>query len=277
MCDSARNPCHPMCVLDQSSQPERIPDRLIVLSFDDSNRSDMTIVAPILEKYGFGATFYVTRGLGAETDREHFLSWEEVRQLEQRGFEIGNHTKSHPNVAKLDRNAFRAEVQFIQDRCSAHEIEPPVTFCYPGFSHSLSAVEVLQEENFLFARRGVSPEYRDGGNGGRGPAYDPEVDHPLLIPTTGYAGPDWDMRDLEWTVDQACNGRITVLVFHGVPGPLHPWVHTDPKDFEGYMQYLHDQACCVIAVRDLVKYVDPSRGPVDPYEPIRSRIQDQTE
>ena len=51
-------------------------------------------------------------------------------------------------------------------------------------------MKVIQEENFKFARRGVFPEYRDNGSGGRGPAYDPGIDHQLLIPTTGYAGPD---------------------------------------------------------------------------------------
>ena len=86
-----------------------------------------------------------------------------------------------------------------------------------------------------------------------------------------------NMNDLKRAVDQACDNKITVLVFHGVPGPLPPWVHTDPEDFEGYMGYLHAQECRVIAVRDLVRYVDRSRAPIDPYQPIRSRIQVQME
>jgi len=39
-------------------------------------------------------------------------------------------------------------------------------------------VKALDEVGFLFARRGVRPEYQDGGEGSRGPAYDPKVDHP---------------------------------------------------------------------------------------------------
>ena len=41
-----------------------IPDRLVVLTFDDANKSDRTFVADILKKHGFGATFYVSEGLG---------------------------------------------------------------------------------------------------------------------------------------------------------------------------------------------------------------------
>ena len=252
---------------------EPIPDGLVVLTFDDSNKSDITVVAPILERYGFGATFYVTRGLGAETDHTHFLTWDEVVELDRRGFEIGNHTKSHPNVAALEKEQIRAEIDFINEACVERGLEQPTTFCYPGFHHAPHAVEVLQERKFAFARRGVAPEFRDGGRGGRGPAYDPEVDHPLLVPTTGYAGPDWGIHDLVWAVDQARGGKIAVLCFHGVPGPLHPWVHTAPEVFEHYMRYLRDRDCTVIAMRDLAKYVDLDRVPEDPYASLRARIE----
>jgi len=42
------------------SSKEAIPDKVVVLTFDDSPKSHITVVAPILKKYGFGATFFVT-------------------------------------------------------------------------------------------------------------------------------------------------------------------------------------------------------------------------
>ena len=36
-----------------------IPDKVIVLTFDDAVVSHATYVAPLLKKYGFGATFYI--------------------------------------------------------------------------------------------------------------------------------------------------------------------------------------------------------------------------
>src|SRR5262245_48951553 len=35
---------------------EPIPDRLVVLTFDDSSRSHIAVAAPVLKKHGFGAT-----------------------------------------------------------------------------------------------------------------------------------------------------------------------------------------------------------------------------
>jgi len=245
-----------------------IPDGLVVLTFDDGNKSDIRTVAPTLERYGFGATFYITRGLGSLTDHENFVTWDEVKELHRRGFEIGNHTKTHPNLARQNETQVREEIDYIEKECRDRGLPKPTTFCYPGFQHAPHVVKVASELGFVFARRGVGPEFRDGGRGGRGPAYDPRVDHPLLVPTTGYDGPEWGMDDLRWAVDQARDGKIAVLCFHGIPSKLHPWVHTDPADFEKYMKYLKERDCTVISMADLTKYVDPSRSPKDAYEAL---------
>ena len=39
-----------------------VPDKLVVLTFDDSSASHSTIARPVLKRYGFGATFFITEG-----------------------------------------------------------------------------------------------------------------------------------------------------------------------------------------------------------------------
>ena len=65
------------CGVPEDNSLTRIPDGLVVLTFDDGNKSDISIVAPKLQEYGFGASFYVTEGLGYEADvnKERYLSW----------------------------------------------------------------------------------------------------------------------------------------------------------------------------------------------------------
>jgi peptidoglycan/xylan/chitin deacetylase (PgdA/CDA1 family) len=41
---------------------EAVPDKLVVLTFDDSVASHYTVVRPLLKRYGFGATFFITEG-----------------------------------------------------------------------------------------------------------------------------------------------------------------------------------------------------------------------
>ena len=232
-----------------------IPDRLVVLTFDDGVKSQLTFAAPLLQRYGFGATFYITEGLNFLKDKKRYLTWEEVRELHESGFEIGNHTRHHKNVATQSREELQADLIHIDQRCQEYGISVPQSFCYPGYRNSSEAVTVLDERGFMFARRGVGPEYPYHQEGGRGPAYDPTVHPPLLIPTTGASGPNWSFDDFLWAIDQARDGRIAVLTFHGVPDLDHAGVHTEPDEFEAYMSVLKERQCTVIALRDLKQYV----------------------
>ena len=242
----------------QDLQP--IPDRLVVLTFDDGNKSDATYVAPLLKRYGFGGTFFITEGLNFLKNKDHYVTWEEVKEMHEAGFEIGNHTRHHKNVNNQSSEELLADLQHIDLRCKEHSIPVPETFCYPGYSNGPAAVKVLTEKGFLFARRGIAPEFTYDSDGGRGPTYNPAKHHPLLVPTTGASGPHWGFDDLVWAVEGARDGQIAVLTFHGVPALEHPWVHTDPETFATYMDYLYDNDCTVISLRDLAKYVDPIRG-----------------
>jgi len=233
-----------------------IPNGLVVLTFDDGNKSDFTYVAPLLNRYGFGATFYITEGLNFLENKEYYLTWEEVHQLHQSGFEIGNHTRHHKNVTSQTQEELLADLEYIDTRCQQYNIPIPETFCYPGYNHGPQALEVLTKKGMRFARRGISPEFPHESEGGRGPAYDPNIHHRLLIPTTGASGPNWSFDDFVWAVEQAKDEKIAVLTFHGVPALEHPWVNTFPDDFKVYMDFLNDHGFTVIALRDLSKYIE---------------------
>ena len=124
-------------------------------------------------------------------------------------------------------------------------------------------------------RRGGQPEHPY--EWGRGSAYEPGVDDPLLIPSAGDARPDWTLDDFKRAVSQAQGSRIAVMQFHGVPDRNHPWVHTDPARFREYMQYLKANGFTVIALRDLARHVDPSVHPAAPFEVVERRRRLQTD
>ena len=121
-----------------------IPDKLVVLTFDDANKSDRAFVADVLKKHGFGATFYVTEGLGFLKNKDHYTTWQEIRELHDLGFEIGNHTQFHENVTGVTHEQLTASLKHIDQRCIEHGIPQPTTFCYPGFSNNLAAVRTLE-------------------------------------------------------------------------------------------------------------------------------------
>ena len=46
----------------------------IVLTFDDLVASHATFVAPLLKKYGFGATFFITEGFDFAKDKKNYMT-----------------------------------------------------------------------------------------------------------------------------------------------------------------------------------------------------------
>ena len=51
-----------------------IPDKTVVHTFDDCCKSDVELVAPLLKKNGFGATFYITEGLSFKTRKDWYMT-----------------------------------------------------------------------------------------------------------------------------------------------------------------------------------------------------------
>lgn len=230
-------------LLAGSLRAEPVPDKLVVLTFDDSVASQATYVAPLLKKHGFGATFFITEGFEFLIDKKHYMTWEQIRALHEEGFEIGNHTRKHAGVAKQKLEQLEADVVFIEQQCEKHGIPRPVSFCYPGYATSEVAVKLLRERGYLFARAGGAK------------AFDPATDDALLMPQAFDGKPESTLEQFKAAVAEAKGGRIAVMTFHGVPDIKHPWVNTDPVKFEAYMQHLKDEGCTVVAMRDLVKFL----------------------
>lgn len=226
---------------------EPIPPKLVVLTFDDSVVSHATYVGPLLKKYGFGATFFITEGFDFTTDKEHYMTWEQIKALDTAGFEIGNHTRRHAGVHKQTTEQLSEDVIYIEQQCEKHGIVRPTSFCYPGYQTSLTAVKMLGERGYRFARAGGSK------------AFDPAQDHPLTLPQAFDGKPDSTLEQFKAAVAQARDGRIAVMTFHGVPDIKHPWVNTDPAKFESYLEHLKQEGCTVVALRDLAKYLAPKQ------------------
>lgn len=214
-------------------------NRVVVLTFDDSVVSHATYVAPLLKKYGFGATFFITEGFRFLDDKEHYMTWQQIKALAAAGFEIGNHTRRHAAVPRQTEENLIADIAYIEAQCKEHGIARPISFCYPGYQTNRTALKVLKNRGYRFARAG----------GAR--AFEPKRDPPLLLPQAFDGKPGSTLEQFKAAVAGARDGNIAIMTFHGVPDLKHPWVNTDPAKFVMYLEHLKAEDCHVIALRDL--------------------------
>lgn len=106
---------------------ERLPDRAVVLTFDDGYDDFHSVALPLLERHGFPATVFVTTGwvrdagvhaAGRPLDR--MLSWGQVAEASAAGVEIGAHSHSHAELDQLPQRALHEELRtskaLLEDR-----------------------------------------------------------------------------------------------------------------------------------------------------------------
>lgn len=101
--------------------------KTVAVTFDDAYRSIGEHALPLLSRLGLPATLFVPtswvgadepmgwkgidRWLGSEHERELIpLSWAEIASLSNAGWEIGSHTRSHPDLRTLGDDALDAEL-----------------------------------------------------------------------------------------------------------------------------------------------------------------------
>jgi peptidoglycan/xylan/chitin deacetylase (PgdA/CDA1 family) len=89
--------------------PERLPRRAALLTFDDGYRSMRQVVLPILHRFGAPAVLFVPTAFvggsnsfdaGVEPD-EVMCDWADLRALEESGVSIQSHSVSHPRFSEL--------------------------------------------------------------------------------------------------------------------------------------------------------------------------------
>lgn len=142
-----------------------LPEKPVILSFDDGWRNQFVYAFPLLQKYGAKGTFFIFTN-PIEYEKDHWMSWDEVRTLDRAGMEIGGHTKTHPILRDIMSDAaLDIEIgggkKLIEERIG----HPITAFAYPfGLFNSETNAAVLRA-GYHMARtvyKGVwnDPEHR---------------------------------------------------------------------------------------------------------------------
>jgi len=103
-------------------------ERYVILNFDDNRKSQFTQVKPILDKYGFKATFYVV--CKYLDNKKGYMNWTELETLHKEGHDIGSHTMNHANLSDSSIKSLEYQIGKSKECLQEHGINA-TTFAYP--------------------------------------------------------------------------------------------------------------------------------------------------
>ncbi len=124
----------------------RLPDKAVMITFDDACANLYTHAWPILKKYGFVADIYIFTGairhtgadrasivqhVNGKDTRLEYLIWPEIKEMIGEGLVIGAHSKTHADMATLTPDELKYEILASKLRIFAETGVVATSFSYP--------------------------------------------------------------------------------------------------------------------------------------------------
>jgi len=125
-------------LVERLTNGQPIPRRCVAITFDDGYEETATIAWPLLKRFGFPATVFVTP---SEVGRLGFVTWQQVIAMANNGMAVGNHTMNHSYLPLVAEDRLTEEL-VDSKRVLEERIRRPVKlFSYPvgGFTTQVQA------------------------------------------------------------------------------------------------------------------------------------------
>ncbi len=137
-----------------------LPERPVILTFDDGFADFYTHALPALRRHGFSATLYVVTGFVDGTSRwlqrmgegtRPMLNWEQLAEISANGIECGAHTHTHPALDMLPPAVARDEIARSKELLEEHLERHVSSFAYPFGYYNAQVRRLVQQTGFTSA------------------------------------------------------------------------------------------------------------------------------
>lgn len=172
----------------EKDQP--LPEKSVIITFDDGHREVFDVALPILNRYGFKATLFLNPGLMGkrwwvggrrpdpviwhETQPADYqentgtwrvydlMTWEQAIELHRQGFEIGSHALTHPFLTLLTKSELTQQVVESKRQLEEKLGQAISFFCYPSGDFDPRVKKAVLEAGYQAAV--YSPDHYDIGS-----------------------------------------------------------------------------------------------------------------
>lgn len=124
-----------------------LPEKPIILTFDDGYIDNYEYAFPILQEHGFIATFFIVTDF-VDKGRAGYMDWPMIEEMAAAGMRMESHSRNHPDLRTLSRDGLIWEMLGSQETLAAHIGYTPRYFAYPGGTYDATSIETLDDLQF---------------------------------------------------------------------------------------------------------------------------------
>ena len=131
-----------------------LPEKPVLLTFDDAYADTFEFALPVLAEYGFSATVFVVSALVGKADAWNetnvsksvlkLATRDQIREWASRGIEIGGHSRTHADLTKLNDQQLRDEIVEGKEELSRIAGMEPVSFAYPYGEYNAESEQMVR-------------------------------------------------------------------------------------------------------------------------------------
>jgi peptidoglycan/xylan/chitin deacetylase (PgdA/CDA1 family) len=127
-----------------------LPEKPIVLTFDDGYRDAYEVVFPRLLDHGFPGTFFVL-ATPAHFESKAYLTWAQMKEMSQAGMAIEAHGRDHVDLRNRSWDFLVYQILGIREAIEYHTGRMPRFFCYPSGQRDANVIKALESTGYWAA------------------------------------------------------------------------------------------------------------------------------
>jgi len=143
--------------------PGKSEEKCVAITFDDGRSSDYEMAFPVLKRYGFVATFFVTVDW---IGRERYVEWSQLKEMNRAGMSIQSHSLSHPFLSDLGEDDLYRELNESRQLIERELNVPVDVLSIPGGFFSRDVLTMARETGYKGVCTSVPGLNRLGSNAG---------------------------------------------------------------------------------------------------------------
>jgi peptidoglycan/xylan/chitin deacetylase (PgdA/CDA1 family) len=136
-----------------------LPNKPIMLTFDDGYDDVFANAIPLLQKYSMKGSFSIITGL---TGKPGYLNWEQIKQMKNLGEEITSHTVTQPSLAAVSDSDLKKELFDSKSTLDKQLNQFTQVLIYPSGRYDQKIMDEAKLAGYVMARTTESTYKLDG-------------------------------------------------------------------------------------------------------------------